>query len=806
MAKVWSQECLSWEELANRLGTPRRATTTSLAYWQADKATRDKYKDVGGFVGGVLTQGLRRKGAVEYRTLITLDIDSGDEDTLETIRRELDGLTWLIYSTMSHTDSKPRYRLIMPMSRRCSPGEYEALARRIAGDIDIEAFDDTTYQPERLMYWPNVCSDAEYIFECHDGALVDVDRMLDSYTAWQDVSEWPHSKRVAQVIQRANEALGDPREKPGIIGAFCRAYSISDVMHEFLRHVYRYEPRHKDRYTYIDGSAVCGVVVYDDQLAYSHHGTDPASGQSLNAYDLVRIHKFGNLDDGVEPTTRIDRRPSSKAMDEWAMTLAKVRAQRVKDIAGDFDDITPEADDDTTKAKKSQKRPASASVEPDGKAEDSDAWMAKLDITKKGGVANTANNVLIILQNDEALRNKMYRDEFTGKDYVTSAVPWRSADRLGEWTDTDDSGLRLYIENKYGIASNQKVLDALEVVMEGLRRHPIKEFITAVQWDGVPRIDSLFIDYLGAIDTPLIRAMTRKSLTAGVARIFEPGCKYDQIVTLAGREGIGKSTLLRNLGGRWYNDSFVTVEGKEAMEQLAGAWIIEIAELAGLRKAEVASVKAFVSKQEDIFRAAYARRTKSRPRQCVFFATTNESDFLRDETGNRRFWIVPVGENEATKSPWDISKETIAQVWAEAYAAYKAGETLYLGKEYAGGIQELHKQFTEQDPRLGIIQAYLDKPLPLGFYTWTAERRRLFIQEQDGAGGFPGFDQIERTTISVPEILNECFPVKIEANRRNSLEMVRILAKLEGWKKCEERRFDKAYGQQRIWVRNSAED
>lgn len=800
---------MTWGEFADSLAIPQRAPIALAEYNAAEKAERDKHKDTRGYVGAILADGARRKDAVKARTLVTLDIDSGDQNTLETMLAELEGEAYVIYSTMSHTATKPRYRLVQPLSRHCTPDEYEAVTRYIAGNIDIEAFDDTTYQAERLMYYPNVCQDADYLYIRGEGQPVDVDAILDKYNVWQDVSEWPRSKRIERIITRNNTALGDPRTKPHTVGAFCRAYGIARAITLYLSDVYKHEPQPyahaTERYTYLRGSSVCGVVVYDDQLAYSHHATDPAGGQSLNAYDLVRVHRYGHLDAGCDPHTRIDRRPSVKAMDEWCITLPEVRAQIVRGIAGNFDGIaddapapTPQHPGSSTKAHDTQQQQQPAAP--------GDDWRAALDITLKGGIANTAHNVATILRCDPDLAGRVYHDDFSGRNLITEDMPWRNVDKRAEWSDVDDSGLRLYLEKTYGITGGQRVLDGLAVVLEERRRNPVQEYIETAKWDKVKRVDTLFVDYLGAPDTPLIRAITRKSIVACVARAYTPGCKFDQITVLSGREGIGKSTILRKLGGEWYNDSFVTVDGKEAMEQLSGAWLIEIAELAGLKKAEVAAVKAFVSKQEDTFRAAYARRVAVRPRKCVFFATTNEDSFLRDEGGNRRFWITPVGVLPARRKPWDMTPEEVAQIWAEARAIYDAGEELHLPPEYSGMLHDMHEQFAELDVRTGVIANYLDKPLPYEFYGWTPARRRAFIQEIDGAHGYPGTTPITRERISVAEVLYECFPSPIEPSLRMSREINKILSRIPGWERTEELVRDGGYGRQRVFIRSKSEE
>ena len=199
---------------------------------------------------------------------------------------------------------------------------------------------------------------------------------------------------------------------------------------------------------------------------------------------------------------------------------------------------------------------------------------------------------------------------------------------------------------------------AVTKVADDRAYHPLRAYLAGLpEWDGSPRVDTLLIDYLGATDNAYIRAVTRKTLCAAAARVYSPGCKFDTILVLNGPQGIGKSTLIAKLGGEWFSDSLQLSDthDKTAAEKLQGYWILEIGELAGLRKAEVETLRSFLSRQNDIYRASFGRRATPHPRQCVFIGTTNaESGYLRDTTGNRRFWPVKVSGN-GHKKTWALS-------------------------------------------------------------------------------------------------------------------------------------------------------
>jgi hypothetical protein len=250
--------------------------------------------------------------------------------------------------------------------------------------------------------------------------------------------------------------------------------------------------------------------------------------------------------------------------------------------------------------------------------------------------------------------------------------------------------------------------------------------------------------------------MTRKVFTAAVARIEQPGTKFDYVMTLVGPEGIGKSTIIRNMGRQWYSDSLITIEGKEGMEAVQGKWLIEIGELTSYKKSTAEMYKAFLSKQEDVFRPAFARSVEIYPRQCVFFATTNEDYFLKGDTGNRRWWCVTVGVNTPTKDVWAMTDETIGQIWAEAKHRYAQGEKLYLDErlEVAARKRQAENNEVEGDERKGMIQAFLMKPVPAAWPTMPPEARRQYILSADLLT--PEGTEM-REYVCATEILVECF-------------------------------------------------
>jgi len=708
-AVTWKNKRVSWEKLMDKCSRVTYTSETQGEYMHMSKDEQSNIKDVGGFVGGYLNGGKRKRDSVRLRSVLTLDLDNHASGAWDAFRRHYK-CEALIYSTHKHTSSSPRYRLVVPLSRDVTPEEYEPIGRRVADSVGIEMFDPTTYEASRLMYWPSASDGAEFFFDNQEGDWLDPDGVLGTYVDWHDVSEWPRSEHEGDIREASRKKMGDPTAKPGLIGAFCRAYTIEDAIETFLSDVY--EPTTTPgRYTFKKGTMANGLVCYEGKFAQSFHATDPAGGHEWNAFDLVRVHLFGDKD--TQTYSDVTKAPSYKAMTDFVLKDKKVTKlaieERVKSAQDDFDSLDDTDDEDYD-------------------------WMGDLTTDKSGKPKSTIKNATIILENDKLLKGHLWRDEFRCVDMIEGGLPWRKD--ATKWSNVDDANLRAYLENIYGMEGKDKIRDAVTAVFTKHGRNPLKEYLKSLRWDGTERLDTLLIDLLGAEDNPLNRAVTRMHFTAAVARAMKPGCKYDICLILAGPEGIGKSTLLRIMGGEWYNDtlSLAGMDGKQAMEQVKEDWIFELSELSGLKKSEVEPIKAFITKQEDKFRPAYGVVTESFPRHCVFCGTTNETAFLKGDTGNRRFIVVDChGTGRPVAEVFQKLEEERDQIWAEAVKRWREGERLFLNEEMEAAArvtQETHHESVD-DPMVGMVEEFISRPIPPSWGTMSLQQRRSYVHDPD---------------------------------------------------------------------------
>ena len=762
----------NWSWIKERNRRPIRTSETVEEYPKLPKERRDELKDQGGFVGGWLKNGVRKKGHVLFRCIGALDADSipAEVNFPALCREAFCGIDWFLYSTHKHRPDAPRFRLVILFDREVSEEEYPALMRQVAKRIGMDFFDDSTYEPHRMMYWASCSSDSEFVFDESLGAPLAVDRYLGMYRDWRDVSEWPTSSRQSEVMNRNIAAQQDPLNKEGLVGAFCRTYfPIQSAMEEFLPDVYA-PTAVEGRWDYIPADSTAGVVVYDDRFVYSHHATDPAGGKLMNAFDLVRVHKFGND----------ETQKSYKQMCDFALQQ------------------------DAVKLRLDQERREEAEQDFSGYDGSDRSWTTQLKYKGKSKeLENSVDNLMLILMNDPDFANFAF-NEMVGRVQVTGPMPWDRPVSNPYWRDADSAQLLVMLDKRYVPFSARNLDACFAKVADDRRFHPVREYLDSLpEWDGVCRIETLLPRCLQADDTPYVRAVTRKVFAAAVARIYCPGTKFDSVLVLDGAQGIGKSTLFKLLtGSAYYSEtlSLTDMNDKAGAEKLQGYWIVEIGELAGMKKADIEKVKAFLSTSDDMYRPSYGKVVESHPRQTVIIATVNgERGYLRDVTGNRRFWVVKCRQKEPVRK-FAFTEEERSQIWAEARHYWQQEERLYLEGDLIRDSEEAQRSAMEADERQGLVEAYLDVLLPENWKDMDLYERRNYLSDRKDPTLPKG--TVRREKVCNAEIWAECFCRNpSDMKPADSYAIAALMAQVTGWRKAERLMTLPLYGRQRVYER-----
>ncbi len=760
----WIVQSLKWSDFVLKISKPTRTEETIEEFLQYNKSKQTELKDVGGFVAGTIKDGHRKSENIVDRCIVALDADNIEAGKTDEVLKKVSalGCAYAIYSTRKHTAYKPRLRILIPLDTDVTADKYEAIARKIASLIDMQIMDSSTFEASRLMFWPSCSKDSDFKFVYEDKPFANAEGILGLYKNWKDVNEWPKLVNESEIVKKEVSKQKDPLEKENIIGAFCRVYDIPAVIDKYLSDVY-VPGDFADKYTYVKGSVANGATIYGDgKWIYSYHATDPASRTLCNSFDLVRIHKFRDLDDEAKEGTPANRLPSFSAMCKLALEDKEVALEHEKtklSIAkSDFEQSLDTAD---------------------GLENDNIAWRLEKLIrnANTGLIDKSITNAVTILSNDTSLKANMIFDRFSNRFLVSQMLPW---DRPGMvyprlWGDSDDAELRWYLEKNYDKFKGKDMInDALLIMKNRNSINVAKQFFENLpEHDGTERLDTLFIDYLGAEDTPYTRATTRKIFVAAVARVVtERPIKFDNMLILTGPQGIGKSTILSKMAEDWFTDNIVDFGNKDTLLILQNCIIAEIAELQSFKKADVNTLKMFLGQQTDKFRAPYERREEEHPRHCVFFGTTNDREFLRDSTGNRRYWPIECGLVEPKKDVFKDLDNEREQIWAEAMKLFKKGEKLYLDSKLEAEAKKQQKERLEEDPWESAILDYLEQFIHEDWYE----------KGLDASGRL-----VQRDRVSVSEILKECLDIPVKQQDRQSRNRVLgIMFKQEDWnyKKC----------------------
>jgi predicted P-loop ATPase len=782
-ATLWDNQEVLWSTFIENFRTPSRSAETYAEYITLPKNEQDRLKDVGGFVGGWFKDGPRKTKNLMLRTLVTLDLDrveaGGTEAVLESVKKL--GWAYCVYSTRKHQVEAPRLRVIFPLDRECTPQEYEPLARKLGELVGIDWCDSTTFQGNRLMFNPSVCLDGleGYVYEvgCLELVEVGVDAVLGLYTDWKNPAEWPLPAGADPIVRIAGKWQQDPREKKGIVGAFCRAYDVREAISEFLSE--EYIEGERGHYSYVHGSTTGGGKVHDNGLFfYSFHETDPASRVMCNAFDLVRRHKFGHLDEGAEDGFTGDRyqSKSNTAMRAWAGELPEVRELMAEEGRAEF---------------------ATAL----GLTVDNADWIKELTFNDSGMLRKTLNNCITVLLNDPNLKGRIRYDVFTAKLTVNGCMPWDKKDHgTRQWGDTELQGLALYLETQYKYRSPQDLKGALKLLEKYTAYNAVEEYLVGLTWDGTPRMQTVFADYLGAENTEYTRDVAMKWFVGAVRRATLQQYQFELIPVLYGRPGDGKTKLVTGLSPEYTLQGFASIHGDRNRAKLSGKWIVELGEMTAVTNSTPEEFNDFATQTKDTRRTPYDTYEQDFSRRCVFIGTTNKNKYLKDYTGGRRFAPVTLSKQPLTKSYKDLKSE-VDQIWAEAMHYHRLGVKTYLDREDPLWPQYEEAQGSSREEHMiePLIMEFLDRDIPDNWYSLSADERKAYL-----SGTLQGASTtlIKRNKICKQEIWFECLEgSKDRIPKETSQDINSILSNIEGWELNKNPLHFGIYGKIRGYVR-----
>ena len=747
--------------------TRERAYPVALAprrhskYWDASEVTfRDlvswaekpsSEKECGNYLLGELRGRRRLKNTILSRSAIQLDADQADEKLFTDVQE-------LPYRALAHTtfNSAPddlRLRIVIPLSRDVTPLEYRHIASRLMSQLGTEKFDPGSVQPERYMFKPSAKNQDWYRYAVTDGPDLDPDSLLDDFDGSIDSGETPAPPKNKR----------DPLDMPGVIGAFNRVYSIPEAIEEFG---IPYEPAGDRRWHLVGAHGEAGVYQVTDSLTYSHHVNDPTYGMTCSAFDLVRVFMWGSLDADSPPETPVNRLPSNDA----ALAELAEDPRVVREMAmADFDGIEEDLKDDS--------------------------WLMDLRRSPKTGrVTDEVHNWDLIAANDPALTS-LWWDEIDLSIKVEGDLPWRETSNRPQFNGTDRAALALHIERTYGVRPTRALVDDLvDINAQQNRRNPLEEYLSGLKWDGVPRLEE---SLPGVEPTDYTRLVARKCLVAAVARVFDPGCKWDHTLILYGEEGLGKTHWISRMS-KGYTAPLGDIRSKDTLLTLQRSWIVTSDEGAVMKQADNDSLKEFLTRTEDVFRMPYEREVGAYPRHSVIWATTNDKDILRRQQGNRRYLIVHSSERVDFNQ---LSDHYVDQVWAEAVHYYNQGESLFLDAAQSEAAGAEREEFTEEEPLSGMIQEWVNTPVPEGWDEMSPDSRVRWYA--DAADDFvpAGTERIDQ--ICSMQVWVECLGRRRgDHDRRDITEITRTLRNLPGWSAKPGRHRVPHYGPQLVFERN----
>lgn len=685
------------------------------------------------------TQGMRgTPGCMLNRWLVTIDLDDGcPHDVVDIVRRRLEknDIAGFIHSTISHTVGAPRVRVIVPLLEAIDVDDYGLAARILCARLGLsDGVDSKSFVASQVMFRGCRFRGEAGVSEVVVGEPWDA---LDELCAWGD-KEAPRFGKEGPITARTIAPLGGGGKgeaRGGVIGAFIRCFTAEAAIRRFC--AAEYEDGSGGRMRRVGSKSMGGLVFLGDKV-YSHHSTecpiarpgDDGKAHALNSFDAVMRVKGWTMQEMVK----------------WASALPEVQAEIKEEVVGMLPVGGVELVDDGVGgggggggevgggawiASEGARVEDVMGGGGDGAVAD---WRNDLEVVK-GRIVASLGNVYLIAKNLYGVR----RNDLTHRNEMRG-VPFG---------DDEVAAVRMHMETKCGVSgtiSERNLREGISVAACEARYHPIQEWMKGLVWDGVGRIDAWPVDWLKCDDSEYVRAVCRIWCIAAVARVFEPGCKFDFIPTIHAGQGGGKTLFTERLGvcDDWSGKLSHEFENPQRMvESTVGRWVMEVEEMAGMAKSSREAFKSYISRRVDTIRKAYGRDPGDYPRTCIFIGTTNDPAFLQDETGNRRIWILRSPTDQWNRvhlpTPWEVE-----QLWAEAYAWYQVLKAwggggplpLYLPDELArvaAAEAEEYRQESMQEGLASQIEEWLDASITVKEFTAAKVIDELGLPKHQGS-------------------------------------------------------------------------
>lgn len=750
----WRLSAATAPSIASKTWTNTNIAIGDIVDWmQNPKST----KETGAYLLGKISGSRRRKGSIQSRSAIALDADYPTESFFDDLRSALGDAVCLVHDTYSSHDDARRYRVIIPLAEDISPDVYVVEATRLVESIGESHFDASTTQAERGMFLPA--------------------------TRWDGYSYWAfgsalHTVDVAASAPMVDISLDtdfDPTALAGPAGQFNAVYTdLAELVGTFDL---PYEQDADGRWSYKPAKSRGGLVEIRPRVWFSHHSSDPAHGHRLTAFDLVRAHKFSELDTDEDLRRDFSSRASYRAMEELALTDSRV-VERM------FPGTTTSAEPDDSESYSQHELAAHLAK--------------KYWVKRQNGIPSSVPVLDLVFQHDPVLAS-LEHNLLLGQTVATMRPPWRAEEASGQYLiqDADVAAMSSYLYRSYYVIASQTTLEARLAEISLTRGYsPMRRYLEGLpEWDGEQRLRSCAP---GVAPSDYSEMVMRKALCAAISRVYEPGCKWDHLVVLQGTEGLGKSVFLERLF-QGMTSSLTRTDSVDALREAHRSWAVIADEGDILTAAGFNSLKEFVTKTHDMYREAYARRAVDAPRSFTIWATTNDEFFLRNRQGNRRFLVLRC-EN---KADFDLllDDDYINQLWAEAMAYYRMGEPLYLTDDEAKLSADVRDEFTRTDVIEGVVASFADSLVAADWDDMSIEERRQWIVQRD-AGLVTG--TATRDEICAAQVWVEGLGKPIADARDSDYSRIETALKaLEGFSMSDRKIYLPGYGRQRVFIRDS---